>query len=69
MTFLEIYIRPVVTNIKRNDCRLLHRGIFISTKERRRKLIRFNLVTTEEVGSVERETFRNDWPESHYVTF
>ena len=36
----------VVTNIKRNDCRLLHRAISISQKERRRKLFRLNLVTT-----------------------
>ena len=30
----------VVANIKRNDCRLLHRGISISKKGRRRKLFR-----------------------------
>ena len=39
-------IPTVVTNIKRNDCRLLHSGISISKNERRRKLFRFNLVTT-----------------------
>ena len=37
----------MVTNIKRNDCRLFHSGLSISKKERRRKLIRFNLATTE----------------------
>ena len=36
----------VVTNIKRNDCRLLHSGISISKKERRLKWFRFNLVIT-----------------------
>ena len=36
----------VVTNIQRNDCRLLHRSISISKKERSGKLFRFNLVTT-----------------------
>ena len=36
----------MVTNIKRNDCRLLHNDISISPKKRRRKLFRFNLVTT-----------------------
>ena len=41
-------ISTVVTNIKRNDCRLLNNGIYISKKERRRKLFRFNLVTTVE---------------------
>ena len=39
-------IYTVVTNIKRNNCRLLHNGISILQKERRRKLFRFNLVTT-----------------------
>ena len=36
----------VVTNKKRNDCRLLQRGISISKKERRRKLFRFHLFIT-----------------------
>ena len=35
-----------VTKLTRNDCRLLHRGIYISKRERRRKLFRFNSVTT-----------------------
>ena len=39
-------LHTVVTNINRNDCRLLHSGIFISKKERRRKLFCFNLVIT-----------------------
>ena len=39
-------VTTVVTNIKRNDCRLLYRGIYISKKERRHKLFSFNLVTT-----------------------
>ena len=39
-------IYMVVTNIKRNHCRLLHSGIYISNKERRHKVFRFNLVTT-----------------------
>ena len=34
------------TNIKRNDCRLHNSDISMSKKERRRKLIHFNLVTT-----------------------
>ena len=44
--FIESAFHTVVTNIKRNDCRLLHNGISISKKERRRKLFRFNQVTT-----------------------
>ena len=36
----------MVTNITRNDCRLLHSGVIISKKERRRKLFLFNMVTT-----------------------
>ena len=44
--FYKKYVYTVVTNIKRNDCRLLRNGIYISKKERRRKLFRFNLVTT-----------------------
>ena len=42
---LSIYLK-IVTIIKRNDCRLLHNGISISKSERRRKLFRFNLVTS-----------------------
>ena len=36
----------VVTKLKRNDCRLLHNDISISKKEGRRKLFRYNLITT-----------------------
>ena len=36
----------VVTNIKRNDCRLFHARISISKKEGKRKLFCFNLVIT-----------------------
>ena len=43
----------VVAKLKRNDCRLLHSGISISKIERRRKLFRFNLVTTV-VNQIER---------------
>ena len=44
--YLKYFTNTVVTNIKRNACRLLHSCISISKKERRRKLFRFNLVTT-----------------------
>ena len=40
------------TNIKRKDCRLLHSGISISKKKRRRKLFHFNLVTTVNISLV-----------------
>ena len=43
---LYIRIHTVITNIKRNDCRLLRSGISISKKEQRRKLFSINLVTT-----------------------
>ena len=41
--FYNVY--TVITNIKWNDCRLLHNNISISKKERRLKLFRFNVVT------------------------
>ena len=44
--FIIMFKYMVVTNIKLNDCRLHHSGIYISKKERRRKLFWFNLVTT-----------------------
>ena len=40
----------VVTDITRNDCRLLHGGISFSKNERRSKLFRFNLVITVYFG-------------------
>ena len=46
VTGLFIIMYCVVTNIKRNDGRLLLSGISTSKKGRRRKLFRFNLVTT-----------------------
>ena len=45
-TLCAVGVHTVVTNIRRNDCRLLHGGISTSNKVRRRKLFRFNLVTT-----------------------
>ena len=42
----KMLLYTVETNKKRTDCRLLHSGISISKKERRRKLFHFNLVTT-----------------------
>ena len=44
--FLEKRAFLLSQGLVRNDCRILHSGISISKKERRRKLLRFNLGTT-----------------------